>query len=134
MSVWLTSVTTHSSPGWPRRTGAGTCPLKVHMSWVTPGAAWVSLFSATRMTWWMVAAGAAASEALNGFQPAVGVEPELIAASALDAVPPRGAGLEAEGDGAAAALPVTLIVRIIPAVLCPGTVHQACWVLPNARG
>lgn len=57
MSVWLTSVTTHSSPGWPRRTGAGTCPLKVHMSWVTPGAAWVSLFSATRMTWWMVAAG-----------------------------------------------------------------------------
>ena len=90
---------------------------------------------ATSVTWWALAAGAAAREALNGCRPAAGVALGLIAAPGWIALLAAVALLEPgwtwrrTADVAAGGPPVTLIVRIIAAALCPGTVHQACCVM-----
>src|SRR5512146_1329514 len=132
MPVRLTSVTTNVSPTCPRSTGPGTCPLNVHMSWVTPGATCISLSSAASVTWCTVPDGAGASTGLTACQPGGGAAPGSMTASG--AADPAGfAGGTASGAAAEVpgAVPVTLTVRIMPAALWPGTVHHTWPVWPK---
>ena len=68
--------------------------------------------------WCTVPDGAGASAGLAACQPAGGVAAGLMAASRSAAE-------------TLAAVPVTVMVRIMPAALCPGTVHHACSVWPK---
>ena len=129
-------VTTNASPTFPRRTGPGTVPLKVHTRCLRPGATSLSTStasSAMRCVVSALAGGTVASRAAND-GPGSAESSAYVGWRGLREVPgippwswpPPDAGvLPGEGEALPArSLPTATIVTVMPACRWPTTEHQ----------
>src|SRR5665811_1366778 len=131
MLASLTKVMVKTSPILPCRVGPGAVPLKVHRVWRTPGATSTTVSRTVMVRRCSAAPGAGCRAGLYGFQPGPGEAWKSITGEAW----PAGAAFDMAPDSApvppdfaaelaAVPVPVTTMLRVIPAALCPGTLHQ----------
>src|ERR1035437_4635806 len=131
MLASLTKVMVKTSPTLPCRVGPGAVPLKVHRVWRTPGAISTTVSRTVMVSRCSLAPGVGCRAGSYGFQPGPGEARK----SMTGATSPAGAAfamapISGPDPGAFAAelaalpVPVTTILRVIPATLCPGPLPQ----------